>query len=143
MSYITGGQYMPGSGLQKRAGVWEYSFALDGGAVGTIALRSVDGPRSLSAASIVVNSLVEVLTVPTSGGAATLAAQIEAANDVVNAAVISGAPWSTVGRKAGIPVSATTSLKTTAARNPSLVVGTAALTAGVIRLYAEWFDPRS
>ncbi len=138
MGIISGGQVIEGAvGRDGGDLLYEYDFAVDGGAVGTINLR---GPR-LPSGFVVLDSVVEVLTAPTSGGAATLAATTgEAAGDIVAAAAISGAPWSTTGRKAGTPVSAATSVKTTAVRTPALVVATAALTAGVIRVRLSGYD---
>jgi hypothetical protein len=60
-----------------------------------------------------------------------VAVQVEAANDIVNAAAVSGAPWSTTGRKSVIPVfTGATTVLTTAARDISIVIAAAALTAG-------------
>lgn len=151
MAVISGGKVIEGA--QGRAGVLsaeatagdpaaygalravrvDYSFAVDGGAVGTIALA---GSTVIPAGAIVLGGLLEVTTPPTSGGAATIAVQVEAAGDTVAAAAISGAPWSTAGRKSVIPVfTGATSLKTTAARDVSIVVATAALTAGAFSVY--------
>jgi len=106
-----------------------YDFAVDGGVAGTITLRSNDGP--IPNGSYVVGGLLEVVTAATSGGSATVAVQTVAANDTVNAAAISGAPWSSTGRKSVIPAfTGATSLKTTAATSPAIVIGTADLTAG-------------
>jgi hypothetical protein len=106
-----------------------YDFAVDGGAVSTIALRSEDG--QLPNGAVVMGGYAKVITPLTSGGAGTGALQVEAANDTINQAAVSGAPWSTAGRKSVIPVfTGASSLETTAARSPSLVIGTAALTAG-------------
>lgn len=117
----------------------DYSFAADGGAVSTIPLI---GATLIPSGSVILGGFLEVTTVPTSGGAATIAIQIEAANDTVNAAAISGAPWSTVGRKSIIPVfTGATALKTTAARDISAVIGTAALTAGVFKVVVFYLDP--
>lgn len=110
-----------------------YDFAVDGGAVSTIALRSTDGV--IPSGSVVLGGYVKVITPLTSGGAGTGAVQVEAANDTVNAAAVSGAPWSSAGRKSVIPVfTGATSLETTADRKPSLVIATAALTAGKFQL---------
>lgn len=114
-------------GLKEWAG--SYDFAVDGGAQGTITLRSNDG--EIPNGSIIEGGYVEVLTGLTSGGAGTVAVQSEAANDIVNGAAVSGAPWSTTGRKSIIPAfTGATSVKTTAARNPAMVIATADLTAG-------------
>jgi hypothetical protein len=106
-----------------------YDFAVDGGAVSTITLRSNDG--TLPVGAVVMGGYVKVTTGITSGGAGTGALQVEAANDTVNGTAVSGAPWSTAGQKSVIPAfTGATSVETTAARQPKLVIGTAALTAG-------------
>lgn len=135
----------PIDGARRRtarvAALHEYDFAIDGGAVSTIALRSISGgPIPLGA--VILDAVIDVITAIVGAGA-TAALQTEAANDVVSAAVVSGAPWSTTGRKAGIPLSAATSLKTTAARTPALVVTAAVLTAGKFRLITEYIDPNA
>jgi hypothetical protein len=83
--------------------------------------------------SVIVGGYVDVLTQLTSGGAATIACQIEAANDILTAVAV--ASW-TVGRKNILRtaldrrLTAGTAVKTTAARDISIVIGAAALTAG-------------
>lgn len=110
-----------------------YDFDVDGGAQGTITLRSDDGP--IPNGSVVMGGYLEVTSDVTSGGAGTGALQVEAANDTVNEAAVSGVPWSTTGRKSVIPVfTGATSLKTTAERSPAFVIGTDDLTAGVFNL---------
>lgn len=111
----------------------KYDFAVDAGAVSTINLMDA---ANVPAGFVVWAGFIDVITVPTSGGAATLALTLEGAADISAQAVISGAPWSTVGRKAIIPVgTAATSVKTTVARNLGAVIGTATLTAGVFEVY--------
>jgi hypothetical protein len=107
-----------------------YDFAVDGGAVGDIDLTK---SAVIPAGAVVLGGFVEVDTVPTSGGAATLAVKVEGAGDIVAAAAISGAPWSTTGRKNVVPAfTGATSVKATAARKVQATVAVAALTAGVI-----------
>ncbi|GAA2159361.1 hypothetical protein [Glycomyces lechevalierae] len=103
-----------------------YDFAVDGGAVGDIALR---GDRIPSGA-VILDSLVKVDTALTSGGAATVAVKVESAADVNAADAISGAPWSTTGAKRGDLTATTAPVTTTAARTITATVATAALTAG-------------
>lgn len=125
MTY-TGG-YPSATGFHTARG--RYDFAVDGGAVGDIDLTAV---AQIPANAVVLGGFVEVDTVPTSGGAATVAVKVEGAGDLVAAAAISGAPWSTTGRKSIIPVfTGATTVKTTAARKLVATVATAALTAGV------------
>lgn len=119
-----------GSPILARA---HYDFAVQGGAVGTIALL---GALAIPAKSMIMGGFVRVTTLLTSGGAGTAAIQVESAGDMVAAAAVSGAPWSTTGTKAIIPVyTAATMVLTTAARDISLVIATAALTAGVFDVY--------
>lgn len=105
-----------------------YDFAVDGGAVGDIDLTKAAVPAN----AVILAGFVEVDTALTSGGAATVAVKVEGAGDLVAAAAISGAPWSTTGRKSIVPVATgATTVKTTAARKIQATVATAALTAGV------------
>lgn len=114
--------------MQARA---TYDFAVKGGAASTIALW---GDPSIPSGSTITGGYIEVLTQLTSGGAATIAVQVEGAGDIVPATAV--ASW-TIGRKKIIPVlsggndlSASTDVRTTAKRDISVVIGTAALTAG-------------
>lgn len=124
---------MPYTGGYANVGVKSvrarYDFAVDGGAVGDIDLTKT---ASIPAGSVILGGFMEVDTVPTSGGSATVAVKVEGAGDIVGAAAISGAPWSTTGRKSVIPVfTGATTVKTTAARKVQATVAVAALTAGV------------
>jgi hypothetical protein len=111
-----------------------YDFAVDGGAVGDITLRG----DTIPSGAVIVDSLIQVDTVLTSGGAATVAVKVESAADVNAADAISGAPWSTTGPKRGDLTATTAPVKTTAARNVVATVGTAALTAGVFKVVV-WY----
>lgn len=117
----------------------DYDFAVDGGAAGTIALM---GATNIPSGATILGGWVEVTQAFTSGGAATVAIQVEAAGDIVAAAAVSGAPWSTTGRKSVIPVfTGATTVRTTAARDISLVIATAALTAGKAKIILVYADP--
>jgi hypothetical protein len=106
-----------------------YDFAVDGGAAGDIDLTR---GAYIPANAVILGGFAEVDTVPTSGGSATIAVKVEGAADIIAAAAISGAPWSTTGRKSVVPVfTGATTVKTTAARKIQATVATAALTAGV------------
>jgi hypothetical protein len=111
----------------------EYDFAVDGGAVSTITLRSDDGP--IPSGSYILSGVLDILTAFTTGAAAVAGLQVEAANDIVASTIVSGAPYSTTGLKSIIPVATgATAVKTTAARGPAIVIGTGAITAGKCRL---------
>jgi hypothetical protein len=79
----------------RKLKMWKgsYDFAVDGGAVSTITLRSDDG--DIPNGSVILGGYADVQTILASSGSATAALQAEAANDVVNAAAFGGAPWST------------------------------------------------
>lgn len=116
----------------------EYDFAVDGGAISTIVLRSNDGP--IPAGSVILGGYLEIDTLFTTGTAATAALTVEAANDIVSATIVSGAPYSTTGRKSIIPVfTGATTVKTTVTRAPSIVIATGTITAGKGRLVLFYY----
>jgi hypothetical protein len=128
-------------GLKEARG--EYDFAVDGGAVGTITLRAAPSDSNgndIPSGSIIMGGYIEVDTVLTSGGAATVAVNSEGAGDLATAALLNAAPWSTAtGRKAITPVMTVgTSVKTTARRNLAITIAAAALTAGKFRVVV-WY----
>lgn len=107
----------------------DYSFAVDGGAVSTIVLRSNDG--QIPAGSIILGGVIDV-TVSCASATGTMALQVEAAGDILATVGQAGV---TAGRKSVIPAfTGVTTVKTTVGRAPSLVIATAAFTAGVFRL---------
>ena len=115
----------------------EYDFDDAGGDIGTIFLPH----DPLPIGAIVTNAYIENLTVPTSSGAATIAVQIEGADDIVAATAISGAPWSSTGTKdtdAPEPGTESSYIKTTALRQLAIVIATAALTAGRFKVVIEY-----
>lgn len=114
-----------------------YSFAIDGGAVGTIPLRTAVVPIG----GIILGGLVDVTTLLTGGALAAAALTAQSANDLVAAAVVTGAPWSTTGLKAIVPAyTAATAIKATAERTISLVVSATALTAGIFTVHVAYID---
>lgn len=95
--------------------------------------------------AIVVGGFVDVNTAFTSAGgnAGTIAISVEAANDIISAAAVSGAPYSTIGRKAIVPKANTpesTSVKATAAREITCTVAVQALTAGKLTGYLYYVE---
>lgn len=121
----------------------DYSFAVDGGAVSTIALM---GSTQIPSGAVIIGGYIEVTTQLTSGGAATIAVQVESAGDIVAATAV--ASW-TAGVKNILPadtsasLTAATRIKTTAARDISAVIATAALTAGVFKVVLFYLDPQT
>lgn len=91
--------------------------------------------------AIVVGGVVQVVTAVTSGGSATLALSVQSANDIITAAAVSGAPWSTTGLKAIVPKSNTpesTGIALTAARAITATVATADLTGGKLHVFLHY-----
>lgn len=120
----------------KHTVVAEYSFDRHGGAVGTIYLAH----NPLPIGAVVTNSYMDVLTLLVGGGAS-VAVNIEAAGDIQAAAAVSGAPWSTTGRKdttAPEPGTETGYIKTTALRQLAVVISGAALTQGRFKVVLEY-----
>lgn len=125
----------------KSEKVWtgEYDFAVDGGAISTIPLRSNDG--AIPSGADILGGYVDILTTLTSGGAATVRGDSEAAGDLFAATAIGSF---TAGRKNILPadasgsVTAKNSIRTTAARVPALTIAAFALTAGKLRVHLKW-----
>ena len=125
-----------GASGRPKAAVALYDFAVDGGAVGDIALRGDQIPAS----AVIVDTLIVVDTAVTGGGSATLALKAESAADLQAAAAVTGAPWSTTTPKRASLTATSAPVRTTAARTPTATVATAALTAGkftVVVWYVE------
>jgi hypothetical protein len=119
--------------------IWRgsYDFAVDGGATGTLALRSNDG--AIPSGAVVTGGYLQVTAGFTTGTSATGALQVNAANDLQTATIVSGAPFSTTGNKDIVPDSTgSTAITTTAARAPSFVIGTGTVTAGAFTLILEY-----
>lgn len=109
---------------------YNYDFAVSGGTVGTIVLA--DGP-TLVAGDFVSRAFWRTLTTLTSGGSATVALTTgEAANDIQTAVAFDNAAFT-----AGMHVAGSVNKLITANRTPSIVIGTADLTAGKIRVWLE------
>jgi hypothetical protein len=112
---------------------YSYDFAVDGGAQGTITLRSNDG--ALPIGSVVQGGFLDVTTACLSA-TGTMALQAQSAADLLAAAAQAAL---TIGVKSLIPVfTGATGIKLTAERNPALVIATAAFTAGKFDLYIQF-----
>lgn len=112
--------------------VGEYDFAVDGGAISTITLR---GGGSLGggfpSGAVIIHGYIEVDTILAGGAGATVAIGSEATGDIQAAAVFTGAPWSTTGRKV-IAFSGAKTTTGTRALTATIAVGT--LTGGKFRV---------
>lgn len=112
----------------------EYDFAVDGGAVGTITLRQGGSnlPNLIPAGAVIIGGYIEVLTTCTSGGAATIGVNSEAAGDIKAAAT--GVATYAAGVVAIVPSWGTGAVKTTVSRSLAITIAVAALTAGKFRV---------
>lgn len=117
-------------------GKCKYDFAVDGGVSGDIGLG-----LTLPSGALILGAYINVTTVPTSAGAATVAIKSEAAADLNAADAISGAPWSTTGWKAADKDLGAAPIKLTAARQITTTIGTADLTAGVFEVLVLYLAP--
>lgn len=99
----------------------------------------------LPAFAIAVGGFFDVNTPFTSENTnnATIAIKLEGANDIQTAAAVSGAPYSTKGRKAIVPKANTpesTSIKTTVAREITVTVATSDLLTGKLTGYLYYVE---
>jgi len=121
-----------------KTAVGEYDFAVDGGAIGAITLRSAANDslgNNIPAGSVIQGGYIEVDTLLTTGTAATGAISVQSANDLQTATVVSGAPFSTTGIKSITPAfTGATAIKTTAARSLTFTIATGTVTAGKFRV---------
>lgn len=115
-----------------------YDFSKVGGAQGTYDLKDIDGESAvkLPAGAIVLNAFVYAEEAATSGGAATIDVQVEAADDLLAAEAVGS--FTLGARVQGIPDHAnlSQSVLTTAERKLQLSVNAADLTAGKLVVYA-------
>ena len=114
----------------------EYDFAVDGGAVSTITLRSAPDAgdnqgNTIPVGSVITHGYIDVLTAVASA-TGTVAVTAESAADMLAA---TGQAGLTLGRKSIVPAATgATAVKTTAARSISITIATAVLTAGKFRV---------
>jgi hypothetical protein len=127
---------------ELKVAVGEYDFAKDGGAISTIVLRCNGGDSfgpEIPAGSIIYGGHIEIDTALTSGGAATVGVNSEAAGDLLAPITVAGAPWSTTGRKSIIPAfTGVTTVKTTVSRTLAITIAAFVLTAGKFRVVVHY-----
>jgi hypothetical protein len=99
---------------------------------------------TIPANAIVVGGFVDVNTpFGSADDTATIAIKVEGANDIISAAAVSGAPYSTIGRKAIVPKANTpesTSVKATQAREITCTVAVQALEVGKLTGYLYFVE---
>lgn len=131
------------TGRGQKVACGKYDFTVDGGAVSTIALG---GGTFIPAGVTIVGGFIDVTVAATSGGAATFGIQVEAAGDIVAAGT--GFASLALGRRNVLPALAsgsatanTLAVRTSVARDISLVIAAAALTAGKFSVVLFYLDP--
>lgn len=120
-------------------------FLFDAGVDANRAIGAHGVGVTLPANAIVVGGFFEVNTAFTSENTnnGTIAIHVQTANDIQTAAAVSGAPYSTIGRKAIVPKANTpesTSIKLTAVREITCTVAVSALTAGELTGYLYYVE---
>ena len=120
-------------GIEEKISVasFVYDFSEDGGAVGDILL----GDKIIPKNAVIIGGLIDVKTAPDSGGSATIALKVKDAGDVLAATAITSLG---AGLHDVVPdFTASNMIKTTAASQLTMTVGTAALTAGrfIVKLF--------
>ena len=122
-----------------RRGTLKFTYDFDalGGDAGDITLVGEPIPDD----AIVFEGVVDVITALVGAGASVALSTSQSANDLISSAAVSGAPWSTTGLKAIVPVGAYDSaIKMTAERAPKITITGADLTAGKFNLFIEYYQ---
>ena len=114
-----------------------YDFAVEGGAVSSI---PIDLNRTIPSGSIIIGAIVECTTACTSGGSATITLGVLSSNDILTITNFDAAPFT--GTTQYLQKTTTsTILLSTDLTNVDVTIGTAALTAGVFRVYLQYRLP--
>lgn len=112
-----------------------YDFAKHGGAVSTITV----GPKLIPPQTIITQGIVRVVTACTSAGSATVALHLLTAEDILAATAVASLTLDALIDT--VPVgTAATSLICTAHTQLSVVIATAALTAGKIAVTLQGYS---
>lgn len=125
-----------GGGLHVVRFTFDAASGNDDAGAACKAIGAHDMGVTIPANSIIVGGFVDVNTAFTSANSnnGTIAIKVVSANDIISAAAVSGAPWSTIGRKAILPKWHTpenaADVKTSAASDVTVTVAVSALTAG-------------
>jgi hypothetical protein len=120
-------------------------FTFDAGVVANRSIAAHGTGVVLPAQAIIVGGFFDVNTLFTSNGAngGTIAISVEGANDIQTAAAVSGAPYSSIGRKAIVPKANTpesTSVKASTAKEITCTVATQTLLTGKLTGYLYYIE---
>lgn len=117
-----------------------YSYAVNGGATGSIGLLTAAGvPAILPPGAIVTRSFLSVVSAPASTGSATVAVSAVATADILAATAISAVTGNLEGKQTGA-ISLASGAVTAASPGSqvAIVVGTAPLSAGQFDVFLEY-----
>ena len=122
--------------ISRGVAKFSYDFAQQGGVVGDIVMAGNPLPKG----AVIWDGVVDMITAVVGAGATVALTSSQTGNDLITAAAVAGAPWSSTGLKALVPVgTAAAGIKLTADRAPKLVITAAALTAGKFNLFIEFY----
>lgn len=120
-------------------------FTFDAGVIANRTVAAHGVGVTIPANAIIVGGFFEVNTLFTSASTntGTIAISVQGANDIQAAAAVSGAPYSSIGRKAIVPKATTpesTSVKVTTAKEIVCTVAVAALLTGKLTGYLYYLE---
>jgi hypothetical protein len=120
-------------------------FTFDAGVVANRTVAAHGTGVTLPANALIVGGFVNVNTLFTSANAnnGTIAISVEGANDIITAGAVSGAPYSSIGRKAIIPKANTpesTSVLVSTAKEITCTVAVSALLTGKLTGYLYYVE---
>jgi len=118
----------------KRVAYFEYDFAVDGGAIGTVALR---GDR-LPLDAIVTSGMVHTNAAFTSSGAPTVTLGVETAVDVLASTLKGALTLNALLDTVPVGTAATSIRTTTVGKGITMTIGVAAITAGKLTVAMEY-----
>jgi len=133
-SLSTGGAPVGVSGLNVAHAI--YSFAVDGGATGSITPVST---ASIPANAIIVGGTINSTTAVTSGGAATVAVGTTAGSSTTSILGATGKASFTTDALINSAATLAAPVKMSTAGNINITVATAALTAGIIEIFVLFY----
>jgi len=132
------------SGIKGNGALRVARYEFDAGVAANRTVAAHGTGIYIPASAIVVGGFVDVNTAFTStNSTSTIAIHVAAANDIISAAAVSGAPYSTIGRKAIVPKANTpesTSVKPAALAEITATVAVEALLTGKLTGYLYYVE---
>jgi hypothetical protein len=126
---------LQGIGPVKRVAYFEYDFAKDGGAIGTIALRGDRFPEG----AIITDGKIHVITAVTSGGAVEVTLGVESAVDVRTSTLKAALGLNAILDVVPVRTAATSIRTTTAGKGVTMTIAADTILTGKFVLALEYF----